>query len=94
MKTFGNILTGLMLSTFAYVAVLFLGISAGWLIGYQFLSKQVLQIGLDFLWVNLILGIVAGYIGGSSKGYNGAMVGGIIAGVVAAAARLLLVYFG
>jgi len=94
MKTFGNMLTGLMLSTFAYVAVLFLGISAGWLIGYKFLSQQVLQIAFDFLWVNVAVGLVAGYIGGSSKGFNGALTGGVIAGVLAAVARLLLVYFG
>lgn len=94
MKAFGNMITGLMLSTFAYVAVLFLGISAGWLIGYRFLSHQVLQISMDFLWVNVIAGLLGGYIGGSSKGFNGAMTGGIVAGVVAAITRLLLVYFG
>jgi hypothetical protein len=82
------------MSTFAYVAVLFLGIAAGWLIGYKFLSRQVLDIGLDFLGINVIAGVLGGYLGGSNKGFNGAMTGGIITGVLAAVARLLLVYFG
>ena len=94
MKNFGNMLTGLMISAFAYVAILFLGIAVGYLLGYEFLSQQVLDIGMDFLPINVILGLLAGYIGGSSRGFNGALVGGLIAGVLAAGARLLLVYFG
>ncbi|MBN2043701.1 MAG: hypothetical protein JW757_01670 [Anaerolineales bacterium] len=94
MKNFGNMLTGLMISTFAYVAVLFLGIAAGYLLGYEYQSQEVLEIGLDFLAVNVIAGMLGGYLGGSSRGFNGALTGGLIAGVLAAAARLLLVYFG
>jgi hypothetical protein len=93
MKNFGHMITGLMMSTFAYVAVLFLGISAGWLIGYQFLSRQVLNIAMDFLIFNVLAGVLGGYLGGTSKGFNGAMTGGIIAGVLAAVARLIFVYF-
>jgi hypothetical protein len=94
MKNFGNMLTGLMISTFAYVAVLFLGIAISYLIGYEYQSKEVLDIGMDFLLVNVIFGMLGGYLGGSSRGFNGALTGGLIAGVLAAAARLLLVFFG
>ena len=93
-KSVVNVIVGLLMSTFAYAAVLFLGIAIGYQVGFPMDYGQAMRLGLDFLIYNLFAGAIGGFVGGESNGYNGALVGGIVAGVLAAVVRLLYVYYG
>jgi hypothetical protein len=92
-KNIAYMLTGAMMSIFAYAGVLFLGISIGMNFNISLHYRYLMNLGLNFLPYNLIAGALGGYIGGDSDGNNGAIIGGIIAGVLAAIIRLIFVYF-
>lgn len=92
-KSIVHVIVGLLMSTFAYAAVLFLGIAIGYQLGFPFDYNQAMQIGLSFLAYNLIAGAIGGFVGGETNGYNGSLVGGVVAGALAAVVRLLYVYY-
>lgn len=93
MKNLGHAITGLLMSTFTYVSVLFTAVAVGYFLGYRGQSQSLLAIGMDYLVFNVFAGLLGGYIGGSTNGYSGALNGGIIIGILAAVVRLTLVYF-
>jgi len=93
MKWLNNAIVGFLGSIISYAAVLFGGISIAFLLGYVYQSNYALQLGMDYLIVNVFAGMLGGYVGGNNRGFNGALIGGVIAGAIAAGARLLYVFF-